>query len=214
MENLPKLQLALDNLDLQSALGAIQKTHAHIDVIEVGTVLCLAEGMHAVRTMRTLYPEHLILADVRIIKAGGLIAQMCFEAGANWVSVMSDAALETVTAVISQAHQHNGDVQIELNDNWTLDQAHQWRELGINQVVLHRSQEANSESKAWQQSDFETINTLADMGFKVTVTGGVTVNDIPKLKQLPIFVIIAGRAIRNAPDPLAAAQQFKEALLS
>ena len=214
MQNLPKLQLALDNLDLQSALSAIQKTYAHIDVIEVGTVLCLAEGMHAVRTMRTLYPNHLILADVRIIKAGGLIAKMCFEAGADWVSVMSDAALETVTAVISQAHHYNGDVQIELNDNWTLNQAHQWRELGINQVVLHRSHEANSASKAWQQSDFDTINTLTDMGFKVTVTGGVTVNDIPNLKQLPIFVIIAGRAIRNATDPLAAAQQFKEALLS
>lgn len=214
MENLPKLQLALDNVDLQSALHITQLTFPYIDVIEVGTVLCLAEGMNAVRMMRTLYPDHIILADVRIIKAGGLIALLCFEAGANWVSVVSDASLETITAVTHQSHLHNGDVQIELNNNWTLAQARQWRELGITQVVLHHSQEANSVSKRWQQSDFDTIHTLADMGFKVTVTGGITLEDIAILKQHPIFVIIAGRAIRNAPDPLSAAHQFSEAIRS
>ena len=84
-----------------------------------------------------------------------------------------DASLETITAVLHQAHVHNGDVQIELNDKWTLQQAHQWRELGINQVVLHRSHEAHDVGKAWRQTDFDTIQTLADMDFSVTVTGGI-----------------------------------------
>src|SRR5580693_2117925 len=92
----PRLQLALDTLDLVSALGPLQKAAPYLDVIEVGTILCLAEGMHAVRTIRSLFPEKIVLADVRIAEAGGLISKMAFEAGADWVSVVSGATLNTV----------------------------------------------------------------------------------------------------------------------
>lgn len=66
----PKLQLALDTLDLISALAPLQKAAPYLDVIEVGTILCLAEGMHAVRIIRSLFPDKIILADVRIAEAG------------------------------------------------------------------------------------------------------------------------------------------------
>ncbi|MCB0155295.1 MAG: orotidine 5'-phosphate decarboxylase, partial [Anaerolineae bacterium] len=88
----PLLQIALDTYDLPSALGPLQKAHQYIDVIEVGTILCLAEGMHAVRIIRSLYPDKTILADVRIAEAGSIISKMAFEAGADWVSVVSGAA--------------------------------------------------------------------------------------------------------------------------
>jgi len=207
-----QLQLALDNRDLQSALSVIQQTHAFVDIIEVGTVLCLAEGMHAVRTMRSLFPHKLIVADVRIIKAGGLIAEVCFAAGADRVSIMSDASTETIAAVIKQAERFAGDVQIELNGNWHLDQAKHWFDLGIRQVISHRTDEAGSASASWKPEDFTMIAALAEMGFQVTVTGGITLADVPLLKEQPVAVIIAGRAIRDAEDPAAAARLFREAI--
>ncbi|MEM9777520.1 MAG: 3-dehydro-L-gulonate-6-phosphate decarboxylase [Chloroflexota bacterium] len=208
----PKLQLALDNKDLQSALQAVQHCHQHIDIIEVGTILCLAEGMHAVRTMRSLYPEHIILADVRIIKAGGVIAKMCFEAGASWVSVMSDATQETLDAVIKTAAAHNGDVQVELNDGWTLKQAKLWRELGITQVILHRSSEVVAEEESWTSAAFETVKKLSALGFEVTVTGGITAEEIATFAGVPVSIFIAGRAIRSAADPAQAAIGFQKAI--
>lgn len=87
----PLLQLALDTHDLPSALAPLQQAAPHIDVIEVGTILCLSEGMGAVRIIRSLFPDKTILADVRIAEAGGIIAKMAFEAGADWVSVVSGA---------------------------------------------------------------------------------------------------------------------------
>ncbi len=66
----PQLQLALDTFDLPSALSPLQKAADYIDVIEVGTILCLSEGMHAVRIIRSLFPHKTILADVRIAEAG------------------------------------------------------------------------------------------------------------------------------------------------
>jgi 3-dehydro-L-gulonate-6-phosphate decarboxylase len=209
----PKLQIALDLYDLPSALGPLQKAQASIDVIEVGTILCLAEGMQAVRIIRSLYPEKTILADVRIAEAGSLISRMAFEAGADWVSVVSGATLTTVEAVLNQAGACGGDVQIELIDGWTWEQARQWRQLDVHQVITHRSRDAETRGElSWSAADLDDIRRLAEMGFLVTVTGGVKPEDIPQFIGLPVFIFIAGRAIYAAPDPAAAACQFQHAI--
>lgn len=209
----PKLQIALDTYDLPSALSPLQKAAPHIDVIECGTILCLAEGMHAVRVIRSLFPDKLILADVRIAEAGSLISKMAFDAGADWVSVVSGATLNTVEAVIKEAAKHHGDVQIELIDGWTWEQAQQWRALGIQQVITHRSRDGEAKGElTWSQRDFDEIRRLADLGFKVTVTGGVKPADVPLFAGVPVYVFITGRGIYAAADPAAAAQQFKTAI--
>jgi 3-dehydro-L-gulonate-6-phosphate decarboxylase len=211
----PRLQLALDTTDLNSALGPLQKSASWVDVIEVGTILCLAEGMHAVRTIRTLFPDKTILADVRIAEAGSLISKLAFEAGADWVSVVSGATLTSVEAVVSEARKHNGDVQIELFDGWTLEDARNWRELGIGQVITHRSRDAEARGElTWSEKDFDEIRGLADMGFKVTVTGGIGLEDIHLFAGVPVFVFIVGRGIYKAEDPALAAKSFREAIES
>ena len=209
----PRLQLALDTTTLDAGLGPLQKSAPWIDVIEVGTILCLAEGMRAVRTIRTLFPEKTILADVRIAEAGSLISKMAFEAGADWVSVVSGAALATVEAVVSQARKHNGDVQIELIDGWRMEDACRWRELGVGQVITHRSRDAEARGElTWSDKDFDEVRSLAQMGFKVTVTGGIGLKDIPLFAGVPVFIFIVGRGIYQAQDPALAAKSFREAI--
>jgi 3-dehydro-L-gulonate-6-phosphate decarboxylase len=210
---LPKLQLALDTLDLPSALAPLQKASRYLDVIEVGTILCLAEGMHAVRVIRSLFPEKVVLADVRIVEAGGLISKMVFDAGANWVSVVSGATMATIEVVVGAAQKSNGEVQIELIDGWTIEQARRWRDVGIEQVITHRSRDAEVGGQlSWSEKDFDEIRTLAEMGFRVTVTGGVTLGDIPQFAGVPVFVFIVGRGIYKAEQPEVAARRFREAI--
>lgn len=210
----PKLQVALDLQDLPSALGPLQKAAPHLDVIECGTILCLAEGMHAVRIIRSLFPDKPILADVRIVEAGSLISKMALDAGASWVSVVSGATLNTVEAVMKEAAKHPGaEVQIELIDGWTWEQAVAWRALGVPQVITHRSRDAEAKGAlTWTQRDFDEIRRLTDMGFKVTVTGGVKPEEIPQFAGVPVFVFIAGRGIYAAGDPAAAAKHFQEVI--
>ena len=76
-----KVQLALDTRDIPTALAALHLVAPHVDVIEVGTILCLSEGMHAVRALRAAQPDHVLLADIRIAEAGGLLWRLAFEAG-------------------------------------------------------------------------------------------------------------------------------------
>ncbi len=209
----PKLQIALDMYDLPSALAPLQKAASHIDVIECGTILCLAEGMHAVRIVRSLFPEKTILADVRIAEAGSLISKMAFDAGASWVSVVSGATLNTVEAVQKEATKRSGEVQIELIDGWTWEQAKCWRALGVPQVITHRSRDAEAKGTlTWGEKEFDEIRQLAEMGFKVTVTGGVKPEDVPLFAGVPVYVFIAGRGIYAAADPAAAAKNFQDVI--
>ena len=50
------------------------------------------------------------------------------------------------------------------------------------------------------------------MGFKVTVTGGLALEDLPLFQGIPIHVFIAGRSIRDASSPVEAARQFKRSI--
>jgi 3-dehydro-L-gulonate-6-phosphate decarboxylase len=210
---LPKLQLALDTLDLPSALGPLQKASPYLDVVEIGTILCLAEGMRAVRIIRSLFPEKILLADVRIAEAGGLISKMAFDAGANWVSVVSGATMTTVEVVVREAQKNKGEVQIELIDGWTMEQAREWRKLGVEQIITHRSRDAEAKGElTWSERDFNEIRMLAEIGFKVTVTGGVALSDIPLFTGVPVYVFIVGRGIYKADHPNIAARSFRNAI--
>ena len=112
----PRLQLALDMPDLEEALRVTRLAADSIDVIEVGTLLCLAEGMHAVRAIRKEFPSKTIVGDVRIARAGKNIAQMTFDAGADWVSAVAEAPYETIAAAAEVAKARDGELQIELDE--------------------------------------------------------------------------------------------------
>lgn len=211
--NTPLLQIALDTYDLPSALAPLQKAHRYIDVIEVGTILCLSEGMHAVRAIRSLYPDKIILADVRIAEAGSIISKMAYDAGSDWVSVVSGAAPSSFEVVLAEAQSRQKDMQIELSDGWTWEMAQHWADMGIQQVIFKRSRDLEAQGQlSWGQQDFETIQRLSQMGFKVTVTGGVKPADIPLFAGTPVYIFIAGRAIVKAENPAMVAKKFQDVI--
>ena len=76
-------------------------------------------------------------------------------------------------------------------------------------MVYHRSRDAQAAGIAWSESDISAIKRLAEMGFKVTVTGGLALDDLPLFQGIPIHVFIAGRSIRDAASPVEAAREFK-----
>ena len=209
----PQLQIALDTFDMPSALRPLNAAISQVDVIECGTVLIIAEGLRAVREIRALYPNKTILADVRIAEAGAVISRACFEAGASWVSVVAGASMTTVEQVVKVAQEFGGEVQIELGETYNPEQAREWRRLGATQVIVHRSRDAEVAGRlTWGEDDKDRIRQLHQMGFKVTVTGGVTAKDLPFFQGVPVGVVISGRGIVKADDPLAAATELRETI--
>ncbi|WP_346353949.1 3-keto-L-gulonate-6-phosphate decarboxylase UlaD [Azotosporobacter soli] len=207
---LPKLQIALDNLSYPEAITALQGGVAEeIDVIEVGTILLCAEGKRVVRYLKTMYPDKIVLADAKIADAGKIITPMMFDAGADWTTIICCAELPTAAGALEIAKARGRDIQIELTGYWNFEMAEDWKRIGVSQVVYHRSRDAQAAGVNWGPADLEKVKRLCEMGFKVTITGGVNVEDVKLFKDFPIYVFIAGRAIRDAADPAAAARAFK-----
>ena len=210
----PRLQIALDKTDLPSALAPLQRAVSEIDIIECGTVLILAEGLRAVREIRALFPDKAILADIRIAEAGKLLSQMAFEAGASLVSVVAGATMTTVRQVCAVAAAHGGEVQVELSEEWyDAAQARLWREAGVQHVIVKRSRDREAAGDlSWGAGDVARVDELAAMGFTVTITGGVTPADLRTFAGHPVGIVIAGRSIVAAADPLAAAAEMQRTI--
>lgn len=50
--SLPMLQVALDNQTMDSAYETTRLIAEEVDIIEVGTILCVGEGVRAVRDLK------------------------------------------------------------------------------------------------------------------------------------------------------------------
>lgn len=204
--NKPLLQLALDNNTLEDALVSVRELGDVVDILEVGTILCLTEGMKPVKAIRALYPNKTILADTKCADAGKTVAKNCADAGADWMTVICCATIPTMKAALAEVKA----LQVELYGDWTFEQAAQWKEIGIDQVVYHQSRDAIFAGETWGKKDFDKINKLIDMGFKVSVTGGLDLNSIELFKGMKVHAFIAGRGLRDAENPKEEAQKFQD----
>jgi len=209
----PRLQIALDTETLPAALAPLQAAKDYIDVIEVGTVLCLSEGMHAVRAIKAAFPDKPVLADIRIVEAGSLLSKLAFNAGADWVSCVAGASMTTIAQVCEVAKVMRRQVQVELGDSYSYEIAKRWRELGVEHVIVKRSRDKEAAGELeWGPNDTARVDELAALGFTVTITGGVTPKDLSVFKSHPVGIVIAGRAIYAAQDPKQAAAELKSAM--
>lgn len=203
---IPKLQVACDHSVLSEAIADIVKVGDMVDIIEVGTVLCLEVGSEAIRCMRAMYPEKTIIADTKCADAGGTVANNCKKAGANWMTVICCAAIPTMRAAAKEIE----DVQIELYGDWTYEQAQKWLDAGISQAIYHQSRDALLSGDSWGEKDLIKVKKLIEMGFRVSVTGGLSVETISLFKGIKVQTFIAGRGITQAEDPKQAALEFKK----
>ena len=213
MSTTPMLQVAMDYVSLPKALEMAVLVSPEVDIIEIGTPLVKSAGMAAVRAMREICPDKLILADVKTPDVGGLEAAMAFDAGADMMTVIGGATLATVEQALAVARQRGKEMLMELTGvRDIVARATEWRQIGVDRIVYHREWDAQSAGRQWTEDDKVIIRQLIDMGYKVTVTGGMTLDLLPFFADLRISVLICGRGIREAADPRAAARQMRLAL--
>jgi 3-dehydro-L-gulonate-6-phosphate decarboxylase len=210
MRSVPLLQCALDYISLPPALAMALQVAPEVDIIEIGTPLCKAAGLDAIRFVREVLPDKLILADFKSPDVGGLDAKMAFDAGADMMTVIGGAALATVESALEAARAAGKEMLMELTGvRDIIARAEEWRQIGVERMVYHRGWDEQAFNRQWVDDDRRTIQQLIDMGFKVTVTGGITRDTLAFFQPLDVSVVICGRGIRQAVDPRLAAHEFR-----
>ena len=192
----PNLQVALDNNTLESALADVHAVGNIVDIVEAGTILILQEGTIAVRALRALFPDKIVIADTKC-------------AGADWMTCICAATIPTIQA----AQKEVKEIQIELYGNWTKEDAQSWLDIGVTQAIYHQSRDALLSGGSWGEKDLAKVKMLVDMGFRVSVTGGLSVDTLKLFEGVNVYTFIAGRAITQAPDPAKAATDFQNEII-
>lgn len=205
----PNLQIALDHNNLETALADAVKVGSVVDILEVGTILCLQEGSKAIKCIREIFPEKIIVADTKCADAGSTVAKNVFDAGADWMTVICCATIPTMEAAKGEVKE----LQVELYGDWTYEQAEEWRRIGIKQAIYHQSRDALLSGETWGEKDLNKVKTLIDMGFLVSVTGGLDVGTLKLFEGIDVYTFITGRGITAAADPVQAANEFKEEII-
>lgn len=204
----PLLQLALDHTRLQAAQNDVALLQDHVDIVEAGTILCLTEGLSAVKALRAQCPDKIIVADWKVADAGETLAQQAFGAGANWMTIICAAPLATVEKGHTVALACGGEIQMELFGNWTLDDARDWYRVGVRQAIYHRGRDAQASGQQWGEADLARMKALSDIGLELSITGGITPADLPLFRDINVKAFIAGRALAGAQHPAQVAGEF------
>lgn len=203
---IPNLQVALDHSNITDAIKDAVAVGHEVDIIEAGTVLMLEVGSEIVQVLRNLFPDKIIVADTKCADAGGTVAKNCANRGADWMTCICSATIPTMKAAAKEVKE----IQVELYGDWTYDHAQQWLDAGVSQAIYHQSRDALLAGETWGEKDLAKVKKLVEMGFRVSVTGGLDVNTLKLFEGIDVYTFIAGRGITQAENPAQAAREFKD----
>ena len=212
MKQKPMIQLALDDISMASSLRMAVLAGPYADIIEVGGPLCKCAGVAMLTAVKELLPTKLLLADYKSPDAGWVEAKMAHEHGANFVTVLGSAPTATIQSSLDYTLKHDGiETIMELTGVTNiLEKAALWRGMGVQRITYHLGFDEEHFDRKWSQSDLDIIAEMINMGYKVTVTGGIKYDLLPFFKDLEISIFICGRSVITADDPAKSILRIQE----
>jgi 3-hexulose-6-phosphate synthase len=206
-----KLQLAIDELNLDQALIALKTLSPYLDIIEIGTPFLIDEGRKAVRQIKALYPHLEVLCDAKIMDAGAYEAQLAYDAGADYVTVLGVTDRLTIQSCVQQAKKQGRKVMVDLIcvDDFKTKVAF-LEEAGVDVIAVHTGADQQHSGR----TPLEDLKELKRWVKKtqIAVAGGINAKTIQDYVALDPDIIIVGSGILNALDPVKEAKFIKSAL--
>lgn len=206
-----KLQLALDVFDLETALSVAGRVRDYVDIIEIGTPFALEYGMEAVRRFREAFPEKELLADIKIMDAGGLEAAAALRAGADCVTVLAVTDILTVKECVETANRYGKKIVADMICVSDIpEKVRALEAAGVHGIAVHTGVDQQKAGRT-PLEDLRVIKACASRA-EISVAGGINLKTIPEYAALRPDILIVGGAIGSAPDPIEAARAIHAAI--
>lgn len=212
------LQFANDLVEKSGFLAATRKVSSLIDILEIGTPAIIANGIELVAEARRFFPQQTLLADIKIVDAGYLEAELAFERGADIVTVLGCASDETINQAIRAARVFDGRVMLDAIGTDNLKPImNRAAAICPDYVCLHTP----SDKSRVGETDFVQL-VRRDMAVirenlpetRIAVAGGISPESLELLLPLKPDVVIVGRFIYESEAPREAASRIRKAMVS
>ena len=209
-----KLQVALDLLDLDKALEIALEVADYVDHIEAGTPLIKKFGMKAVETLKDNTGKP-VVADMKIMDTGALEAELAFQHGADYVTVLAAAHQKTIEDVVETAYKYSKGSMV---DTIAVEEPEKVF------VKLDRLDRKPDYLLIHSGIDMQLSGITPDMliktagdkirEYKLGVAGGIKLENIDSILSLKeIELIIVGGGLTKVDNPREVAKKLKERIL-
>jgi len=201
-----KLQLALDMLSTKEAIDLVKQTEEYIDIIEIGTPLIKHEGIELIKKMKRTFPKKILLVDLKTMDVGEYESDFCFEAGADIVTVLGVADIDTIKGSIKSAKKNKRKLLVDLiNVENKLARAKEISNEGDVYLGIHTGidQQNRGESPLKHLKELSVLNRL------LFVAGGINLDNIDEIIAQNPYTIIVGSAISSSQNPNLVAKTIK-----
>ena len=209
----PKLQLALDFVDLHRALKAAEEgVLGGVDWLEVGTPLLKAEGLGAVRALRKHFPAVPIVCDAKTMDAGRVELEAAAKAGATVGTVLGVASDSTLLECVEAGKNYGIQVLVDLLGHPDpVSRARYAESIGADLVNVH----CPIDEQMRGGDPFAMLRKVtAAVSIPVSVAGGITAATAPTAVAAGASVVIVGGAITKAADAKGASRAIRDAMRS
>ena len=172
----PIVQVSLDMETIEEALELAEiAVRAGVDWLEAGTPLIMSEGMAAVRALKERFPDHPLVADLKITDGAYLETLMAAQAGADMVVVMGVAHPATVRATVRAAREAGikvmGDIMAAPDK---VACARMLEENGCDYIIVHTGYDERHEETSL--SPFDDLDAVvAAVNVPVQAVGGLSI---------------------------------------
>ncbi|MGA8604877.1 MAG: 3-hexulose-6-phosphate synthase [Thermoplasmata archaeon] len=207
----PVLQVALDFENLSRALlAAREAVEGGADWVEAGTPLIKSEGLDAVRELKKAFPDHRIVADLKVMDTGAFEVEIAAKAGADIVTVLGAADDDTIADAVRGGELYGSEVMVDL--------------LGVADPVARtkRAAELGAAAVCWhvgidmQMAGKTPFAVLAELSkaspIPVAVAGGLTSESVAEAVRAGAGILIVGGAITKSPKMSEATRRIVEAI--
>ncbi|HDR72376.1 MAG TPA: bifunctional hexulose-6-phosphate synthase/ribonuclease regulator [Methanoculleus sp.] len=207
----PILQVALDVLELSRAVQiAGEAVAGGADWIEAGTPLIKSEGMDAVRTLHDRFPDHPIVADMKIADTGTIEVEMAAKAGAHIVCVLADADDAVIREAVRAGQLYGVRIMADLiNVADPAARAVELERLGVDIINAH----VGIDQQMIGKSSIELLDRIAgSVSVPVAVAGGLDADTAAEAVLHGAGIVIVGGWIVRSADVARSAQAVRDAV--
>ncbi|MCK4904905.1 DUF561 domain-containing protein [bacterium] len=218
----PIIQVALDFIELKRAVKlAHEAVGGGADWLEAGTLLIKSEGMDAVRTLRKEFPNHTIIADMKIADTGRAEVEVAAKSGADIVCVLGGISDSTIKECIEAGRNYGAKIMVDLLEvNDLVKRAKQVESWGADYLCIHTPIDAQMSPEPEQvrfrargKNPFKDIEKVSKViNIPIAVAGGINSETASKAVDAGASIIIVGGAITKSENAKEATRIIKKSI--